>query len=108
MKVGTFCAEMKTNTVFEISREQLDLHFGLILEALGALLDPWAVIMALLEGVFFRVTFHPALERGGGPPGEAWDELAGTSGGCGSKKRSLFEAFLDSQSGWSKKNRLIS
>ena len=66
MKVGCFCAEMKTNTVFEISREQLDLHFGLISEALGALLDPWAVIMALLEGVFFRVTFHPALETGAG------------------------------------------
>ena len=69
MKVGCFCAEMKTNTVFEISREHLDFHFGLISEALGALLDPWAVIMALLEGVFFRVTFHPALERGGDPPG---------------------------------------
>ena len=66
MKVGCFCAEMKTNTVFEISREQLDLHFGFISEALGALLDPWAAIMALLEGVFFRVTFHPALDRGGG------------------------------------------
>ena len=69
MKVGCFCAEMKTNTVFEISREQLDLHFGLISEALGALLDPWAVIMALLEGVFFRVMFHPALDRGGTPRG---------------------------------------
>ena len=68
MKVGCFCAEMKTNTVFEISREHLDLHFGLISEALGALLDPWAVIMALLEGVFFRVTFHP-LWTGGDPPG---------------------------------------
>ena len=68
MKVGCFCAEMKTNTVFDISREHLDFHFGLISEALAALLDPWVVIMALLEGVFFRVTFPPALDRGGGTP----------------------------------------
>ena len=69
MKVGCFCAEMKTKTVFEISREHLDLHFGLISEALGALLDPWAVIMALLEGVFFRVRFQAALGEGGTPRG---------------------------------------